>query len=335
MESKGEMTVAEALIVLTGTNVWTMKDGSPHPTGFWAREFIEAHDAFTDGGLGVSIATPLGVKPTVDQLSWYPPYNNNDDQFIAQQKKWLEARATELDAPLRLEDVEPGRYDVVYVVGGHGPMQDLAVHPTIGDLLVANLDDPDKYVGGVCHGPASFLSAHRADGTWAFTGRKLTSFTNEEKRRRPSPAMRHGCSRTACVWPELCSRPPSRGACTPWRTAISSPVSRTTPPEQRPARLSRSSRHLGNSTPRCDDAPAPRCRGSAVPIISGWSAGGALLDEGGDRGRLRQEDRMAGRYFRHPGARPLRHRALRRRRDHPVFGGDHVPAWPGLPNAET
>jgi hypothetical protein len=64
--------MAEALIVLTGANVWTMKDGSPHPTGFWAREFIEAHDAFTDGGLGVSIATPLGVKPTVDQLSWYP-----------------------------------------------------------------------------------------------------------------------------------------------------------------------------------------------------------------------------------------------------------------------
>ena len=181
VESKGAIIVAEALIVLTGSDVWTMKDGSPHPTGFWAREFIEAHDAFTDGGLGVSIATPLGVQPTVDQLSWYPPYNNNDDQFIAQQKKWLQAHAAEFDAPLRLEDVEPGRYDVVYVVGGHGPMQDLAVHPTIGNLLVANLDDPDKYVGGVCHGPASFLSAHRADGTWAFRGRKLTSFTNEEE----------------------------------------------------------------------------------------------------------------------------------------------------------
>jgi hypothetical protein len=71
MESKGAIAMAEALVVLTGATVWTMKDGSPHPTGFWAREFIEAHDAFTDGGLGVSIATPLGVKPTVEQLSWY------------------------------------------------------------------------------------------------------------------------------------------------------------------------------------------------------------------------------------------------------------------------
>jgi putative intracellular protease/amidase len=173
--------MTEALIVLTGSSVWTMKDGSPHPTGFWAREFIEAHDVFTQAGFAVSIATPLGVKPTVDQLSWYPPYNNNDEQFIAQQQQWLEAHAAELAAPLKLEDVEPGRYDIIFVVGGHGPMQDLAVHPMIGDLLAANLDDPDKFVGGVCHGPAAFLSAHRPDGTWLFAGRKVTSFTNEEE----------------------------------------------------------------------------------------------------------------------------------------------------------
>ena len=55
------------------------------------------------------------------------------------------------------------------------------MHQAIGDLLVANLDDPNKYVGAVCHGPAAFISAHRPDGTWAFKGRKLTSFTNEEE----------------------------------------------------------------------------------------------------------------------------------------------------------
>jgi len=69
----------------------------------------------------------------------------------------------------------------LFVVGGHGPMQDLAVHPTISDLLAANLDDATKIVGAVCHGPAAFLPAHRADGTWLFAGRRLTSFTNEEE----------------------------------------------------------------------------------------------------------------------------------------------------------
>jgi putative intracellular protease/amidase len=173
--------MADVLLVATGANVWTMKNGSPHPTGFWAREFIEAHDAFTQGGLNVSIATPLGVKPTVDPLSWYLPYNNDDDGFVAHQQKWLQEHDAELSTPVRLEDAEPGRYDVIFIVGGHGPMQDLAVHPTIGSLLAANLDDPNKFVGGVCHGPAGFLSAHRPDGTWLFSGRKLTAFTNEEE----------------------------------------------------------------------------------------------------------------------------------------------------------
>jgi putative intracellular protease/amidase len=173
--------VPSALLILTGATVWTMKDGTPHETGFWAREFIEAYDAFQDGGLDVRIATPRGVTPQVDPLSWNPGYNNNDPDFVAEQKKFIETHQAELAAPLKLEDVEPGSFDVVFVVGGHGPMQDLAVHPTLGELLAANLDDPAKFVGGVCHGPAAFLSAHRPDGTWLFKGRRLTAFTNEEE----------------------------------------------------------------------------------------------------------------------------------------------------------
>ncbi len=173
--------MTSALLVLTGSSVWTMKDGTPHPTGYWAREFMEAYNVFKDGGLDADVATPLGVSPQVDELSYALPYNDNDADLVASQKTFLKDLDTILSAPLKLEDIEPGRYDVVFLVGGHGPMQDLAVHPTIGDVLAANLDDPAKFVGGVCHGPAWFLSAHRADGTWLFKGRKLTAFTNEEE----------------------------------------------------------------------------------------------------------------------------------------------------------
>ena len=173
--------MASALLVLTGSTVWTMKDGTPHPTGYWAREFMEAYNVFKDGGLDVDVATPGGVSAQVDELSYALPYNDNDADFVASQKVFLEDLVPILNAPMKLEDVEPGRYDIVFLVGGHGPMQDLAVHPTIGNVLAANLDDPTKFVGGVCHGPAGFLSAHRADGTWLFKGRKLTAFTNEEE----------------------------------------------------------------------------------------------------------------------------------------------------------
>ena len=70
---------------------------------------------------------------------------------------------------------------MVFLVGGHGPMQDLAVDPSIGPLVAEMLDDPNKIVCAVCHGLAGFLSAHRADGTWLFKDRSLTGFSNEEE----------------------------------------------------------------------------------------------------------------------------------------------------------
>ena len=172
--------MTSVLIILTGAKTWTMKNGEPHPTGFWAHEFIKPYQTFKDAGFEISIATPNGVTPTVDPLSLSLGYNNNDADDVAGQKAFLAQISDLLGSTLKLEDVQP-IYDVVFVVGGHGPMQDLAVHPTIGQLLASTLENPKKIVSSVCHGPASFLSAHKADGTWLFKGRKLTGFTNEEE----------------------------------------------------------------------------------------------------------------------------------------------------------
>jgi putative intracellular protease/amidase len=173
--------MTSALLILTGARIWTMKDGTPHPTGYWVREFMEAYEVFTDAGYDVDVSTPGGVSAEPDPLSWDVGYNNNDQAYIDRQRAFLKTLDDVLTRPLALEDVAPGRYDILFVVGGHGPMQDLAVHPTVGALYEANLGDPSKIVGGVCHGPASFLSAHAADGTWLFKGRRLTSFTNAEE----------------------------------------------------------------------------------------------------------------------------------------------------------
>jgi putative intracellular protease/amidase len=37
-------------MIMTGSNVWTMKDGTPHPTGFWAEEFVKPHRTFAGAG---------------------------------------------------------------------------------------------------------------------------------------------------------------------------------------------------------------------------------------------------------------------------------------------
>jgi putative intracellular protease/amidase len=158
-----------------------MKDGSPHPTGFWMEEFVRPHKTFSEAGFDVSIATPQGRTPTVDPLSLALQFNHDDQAAVDSQKAYLDSLKSELENPLVLGEVDPADYDVMFVVGGHGPMQDLAVDPDIGRLMVAILGDQNKIVAAVCHGPASFLSAHDAHGNWLFKGRKLTGFSNQEE----------------------------------------------------------------------------------------------------------------------------------------------------------
>jgi putative intracellular protease/amidase len=167
------------LMVLTGAKVWTMKNGFPHPTGFWVEEFMRPHRAFTSAGLDVGIATPLGVAPTPDPLSMSSQYYSEEE--ISEQQTYLDKLAEDFSSPLKLEDIRAEDWDVVFQVGGHGPMQDLAVHPTIGQLYADVLTNENKILAAVCHGPAAFLSAHLPDGTWLMKGRRLTAFSNEEE----------------------------------------------------------------------------------------------------------------------------------------------------------
>jgi putative intracellular protease/amidase len=167
------------LVVLTGADAWTLNDGTRHPTGFWAEELLAPMGVFRDAGVDVTIVTPGGVRATVDEGSLTPEMAGGEEQ-AAQLRRELDDLSDQLASPARLEDVSPADYDGVFIPGGHGPMEDLAVSEDLGRLLVTMVDD-DRVVASVCHGPAALLPAIRSDGTWAFAGRNLSAFTNEEE----------------------------------------------------------------------------------------------------------------------------------------------------------
>jgi putative intracellular protease/amidase len=168
------------LLVLTAADRWTLDDGTPHPTGYWAEELVAPMQVFREAEIEVTIATPGGVRPTVDAGSLAPGAAGGEDEAAALRSA-LDGLADQLAAPVRLEDVSPADYDGVFIPGGHGPMEDLAVSPELGRLLVTMLDE-GQVIGSLCHGPAGLLPATRDDGTWAFAGRKLSAFTNDEER---------------------------------------------------------------------------------------------------------------------------------------------------------
>ncbi|ACL41638.1 ThiJ/PfpI domain protein [Pseudarthrobacter chlorophenolicus A6] len=171
--------MANVLMVVSAADSLTMKDGSEHPTGFWAEELVVSHQTLVDAGHTVHIATPGGAKPTVDQVSLAPESAGGEERADGF-RDYLAKIGEELSQPLVLSDVSIASYDAVVMPGGHGPMADLFKDADLGRLLVA-ADRDGKVIAPFCHGPAGLLSATDDAGTFTFAGRRLTVFSNEEE----------------------------------------------------------------------------------------------------------------------------------------------------------
>ena len=170
--------MAKILFVMTGADHWTLADGTLHPTGFWAEEAVAPYEAFRAAGHEVVVATPGGVVPPVDKGSLAAELNGGQEG--ADRVAAGLAAMTELQRPVRLEDVDLADYAAVFYPGGHGPMEDLAVNATSGRLLTTALES-GMPLGVVCHGPAALLAAVKEDGSNAFAGRRVAAFTNDEE----------------------------------------------------------------------------------------------------------------------------------------------------------
>ncbi|MFD4957590.1 type 1 glutamine amidotransferase domain-containing protein [Microbacterium sp. NPDC058389] len=166
--------MAHVLMAVTAADTIALADGSAHPTGFWAEELVELHRGLMAAGHEVTIATPGGARPPVD------PGSLSGDA-AGDLRVYLDGIDGLLAQPRALHAVHDGEYDAIVLPGGHGPMVDLAVDPDLGRLLV-DAAEREAVVGVLCHGPAGLLSAVREDGSFAFAGRRIAVFTDEEER---------------------------------------------------------------------------------------------------------------------------------------------------------
>jgi putative intracellular protease/amidase len=169
--------MAKVLFVVTGASYWTLKDGTRHPTGYWAEEFAAPYRQVTEAGHEIVVATPCGVVPYVDVMSLRPSMAGSEQ--IALELEGILRSAEELRRPIALADARLDDYDAVYYPGGHGPMEDLWDDADSGRLLTAALAS-GKPLGVVCHAPAAMLATRRK-GVSPFAGYRVTGFTNDEE----------------------------------------------------------------------------------------------------------------------------------------------------------
>ncbi|MFE3162677.1 type 1 glutamine amidotransferase domain-containing protein [Streptomyces sp. NPDC059224] len=172
--------MAKILMVISASDTLILADGTAHSTGYWAEEVAASHRVLVEAGHQVDIATPGGVRPTVDPIS-LDERGGVDPAAGEAFRAYLESIDAELAAPLDLAAVHGIDYDALFLPGGHAPMADLAASAELGALLT-EADGRGGTIAALCHGVAALLSAERADGTFVFAGRTLTGFTDQEER---------------------------------------------------------------------------------------------------------------------------------------------------------
>ena len=165
--------MARILIVVTSA---TKMGDSSRPTGIWLEEFTTPLYEFLDAGHEVTIASPAGGAVPVDPASLAEDAQSDSTRRFQADG----AHRHLLEEALPLRDVAMHDFDAVFYPGGHGPMWDLSRDETSAALVAAFLE-ANKPVGAVCHGPAAFVPAKRADGMSVLANRHVTGFANTEE----------------------------------------------------------------------------------------------------------------------------------------------------------
>ncbi|MEQ8242694.1 type 1 glutamine amidotransferase domain-containing protein [Fulvivirga sp.] len=148
------------------------KDSGQVRPGYEFDELSQAYLVFKNNGLEIDIASPRGGKVEADKFNTDKSYN----QTIMEDQSAMAL----LDNTMTTADVDPLKYDAIYVVGGKGAMFDLPYDPALQDIILNLYQREGTVISSVCHGPASFVNVKDGE-KFIVEGVELTAFCNVEE----------------------------------------------------------------------------------------------------------------------------------------------------------
>lgn len=167
----------KALLIVSGHNEL---GGTGHKTGFWWEELVAPYYEFVQAGFEPVIATPRGGKPLADPRSDTDALDDPDAVTLVKRFKADAQAMDKLAHTLPLAKVNPDDYRIVFLVGGHGAMWDLADNPEVARIL-RRMDQRGSVISAVCHGPAAFKGVTLDDGHHLLERRRVTGFSDVEE----------------------------------------------------------------------------------------------------------------------------------------------------------
>lgn len=144
--------------------------------GYWGEECIEPLQTLDEAGVEITVATPSGGKPVVDERSIDP---ENVGEETAERVREADESDPRLQDPVPLATTSADGYDAVVFPGGHGTEWDVNQDKHARTLLRDAVETGDKKALVVCHAVGLLAFTRDSDGGFLVDGRSVTGFPNE------------------------------------------------------------------------------------------------------------------------------------------------------------
>lgn len=145
-------------------------------TGVWLEEVATPYLRLREESIHVEIASVEGGNIPIDPVSESEDWMTEDTIRFKGDKTAMFL----MNTSLRLDEVNPSEYDLVYFPGGHGPMWDFVNNPLLKNTLQHFIQE-EKVIAAMCHGVSVLVDAVAPNGNVFVKGRKITSFADSEE----------------------------------------------------------------------------------------------------------------------------------------------------------
>ncbi|MCA9160726.1 MAG: type 1 glutamine amidotransferase domain-containing protein [Steroidobacteraceae bacterium] len=161
-------------VLFVASNIADMGDTEKHDARNNLWEYAPPYHVFLLHGYEVDFVSPKGgpVQFMMDPVG-ISSYTIKYENFLGK-----------ANSSLRPSEVDPLKYQAVFVGGGYGTLFDVASNPALLGLIGAIYEN-GGVVGGCGHGPGGFANVRLSDGTYMVKGKRVAGFPNATERTKP------------------------------------------------------------------------------------------------------------------------------------------------------
>jgi putative intracellular protease/amidase len=144
--------------------------------GYWGEECIEPLTSLSDADVDVTVATPSGAPPEIDERSVDP---NEVGEETAEHVREVHENDDRLNDPIPVATADADEYDAVVFPGGHGTEWDINQDRHARELLADAVAGDDGTALVVCHAVGILAFTWSGSDERLVEGRNVTGFPNE------------------------------------------------------------------------------------------------------------------------------------------------------------